>query len=68
MEEYDASGFYVVQRYGTLKGGELAELFFYKKERTVDWMAADLEKEFPPDAIFSLGHWVKGAGVVPKVK
>lgn len=66
LEEFDASGFNVVQRFGQIKPGELAELFFYSKDRTVDWSSPDLEKQFPPDAVFSLGRWVKGAGVVPK--
>ncbi|MBV9241329.1 MAG: peptidase M14 [Acidobacteria bacterium] len=66
LEEYDASGFNVVQRWGRTRTGELAELLFYKRERTVDWTSAELEKQFPPDAIFSQGKWVKGAGVVPK--
>ena len=66
LEEYDASGFYVVQRFGRARTGELAELLFYKRDRTVDWTSTDLEKQFPPDAIFSQGKWFKGAGVVPK--
>jgi hypothetical protein len=67
LEEYDASGFNVVQRYGRVQTGELAELFFYKRDRQVDWFGPDIEKRFPPDAVFSLGKWVKGAGVVPKI-
>ncbi len=66
LEEYDASGFYVVQRFGRTRTGELAELLFYKRNRTIDWTAVDLENQFPPDAIFSQGKWFKGAGVVPK--
>ena len=66
LEEYDASGFNLFQRFGNVRSGELAEFFFYKKERQVDWTAADIEKQFPPDAVFSLGKWVKGAGLVPK--
>ncbi|HEY2847906.1 MAG TPA: hypothetical protein VGI80_08810, partial [Pyrinomonadaceae bacterium] len=66
LEEYDASGFYVVQRFGRTRTGELAELLFYKRDRNVDWTAADLEKQFPPDAIFSQAKWSKGAGVVPR--
>ena len=66
LEEYDAAGFNVAQRFGALKAGELAELFFYKKDRLVDWGAPDLEKRFPPDAIFSGGKWTKGEKVVPK--
>ena len=66
LEEYDASGFYVVQRFGRTRVGELAEMLFYKRDRTIDWTAAELEKQFPPDAIFSQGKWFKGTGVVPK--
>ena len=66
LEEYDASGFWVIQRFGKTAPGELAEFFFYKKDRTVDWSSADLEKQFPPDAIFSGGKWTKGEKVVPR--
>lgn len=68
LEEYEASGFNVVQRFGILRPGELAEFYFYHKDRVVDFTSADLEKTFPPDAIFSSGKWFKGAGVVPKIK
>lgn len=66
LEEYDASGFNVIQRSGRTRTGEMAELLFYKRDRIVDWTSAELEKQFPPDAIFSLGKWSKGSGVVPK--
>jgi len=66
LEEYDAGEFNVVQRFGQTKPGELAEFFFYKKGRTVDWAAADLEKQFQPDAIFSGGKWIKGEKLVPR--
>lgn len=66
LEEYDASKFFVVQRFGRTKAGELAELLFYKTDRKVDWKSEDLEKQFPPDAVFSTGKWIKGEGVVPK--
>lgn len=66
LDEYDASGFNVIQRFGAMRHGELAELLFYKRTRTVDWAAADLENRFPPDAIFSTGKWLKGEGVVPR--
>jgi len=66
LEEYDASNFYVVQRFGRTRVGELAELVFYKRDRVIDWSSTELEKQFPPDAVFSMGKWVKGAGVVPK--
>lgn len=67
LEEYDASGFTMVHRLGKLKIAELAEFLFYKKDRVIDWHAADLEKAFPPDAIFSGGKWIKGEGQVPKI-
>lgn len=60
LEEYDVSGFNVVHRLGNLKVGELGEFYFYKKDRVVEWRAADFEKQFPPDAIFSGGKWIKG--------
>ena len=66
LEEYDASGFNLLQRFGIVKSGELAELYFYRTERTVDWTATDMEKQFPPDAVFSGGKWIKGEKVVPK--
>ena len=67
LAEYDASGFNVYQRFGNVKAGELAEFFFYKKDRVIDWAATDIEKQFPPDAIFSSGKWIRGAGVLPKL-
>lgn len=67
LSEFDASGFYVVARNSrAILNGELAELLFYKSSRTIDWSGVDLEKQFPPDAIFSGGKWFKGEGVVPK--
>ncbi len=66
LDEYDASGFNVVHRFGQIRSGELTELLFYKRDRVVDWAAADLEKRFSADAIFSNGKWFKGEGVVPK--
>lgn len=62
LTEFDAREYYVVSRhFKSLRVGDFAELLFYKKSRTVDWTAADLEKQFPPDAVFSLGRWVKGS-------
>ncbi len=66
LEEYDASSFYVVQRFGRTKSGEMAELFFYKKDRVIEWTSAELEKQFPPDAVFSAGKWTKGEKLVPR--
>lgn len=66
LEEYDISGYNVVQRFGSLKVGELAEFLFYRKDRIIDWTTADIEKQFPPDAIFSGGRWIKGEIAVSK--
>jgi hypothetical protein len=62
LSEFDAADYYVVPRNSnTIRTGDPAELLFYKRSRTVDWKAPDLEKQFPPDAIFSVGRWIKGA-------
>jgi hypothetical protein len=66
LDEYDANNFVVIQKFGKIKLGDSAELLFYKKDRNVNWASADLEKEFPPDAVFSLGKWTKGEGLLPK--
>jgi hypothetical protein len=60
LDEFDVSGYYAVARFTAIKPGEFGELLFYKKDRTVDWNALELEKAYPPDAIFSLGKWHKG--------
>ncbi|MEP7149403.1 MAG: M14 family zinc carboxypeptidase [Acidobacteriota bacterium] len=61
LTEFDASDYVIVSRNNpAIKTGDIAELMFYKKFRTVDWKSPDLEKQFPPDAIFSVGRWVKG--------
>jgi hypothetical protein len=66
LEEYDSGEFNIIGRFQPLKNGAMGELLFYKKHREINLAATDLEKEFPPDAIFSLGKWVKGEGVVKK--
>lgn len=66
LEEFDASNFYLVGRFAPLATGGMGEILFYKKERQIDWSATDLEKQFPPDAIFSVGKWVKGAELFSK--
>jgi hypothetical protein len=61
LTEFNAADYRVVSRSSSsIKSGDFAELLFYKKSRVVDWKVPDLEKQFPPDAIFSLGKWVKG--------
>ena len=66
LEEYDLSAFNVVQRFGRAKTGELADLFVYKRDRNVEWTSPELEKQFPPDAVFSAGKWIKGGNLIPK--
>ena len=66
LEEYDASQFNVTGRFQPLKTGTFGELLFYKKGREINWASPDIEKEFPPDAIFSLGKWVKGEGLLKR--
>ena len=60
LDEYDASGYIVVQRLGSLRTGELAEFAFYKGDRVIDWTMPNTEKLYPPDAVFSAGKWQKG--------
>ncbi len=66
LQEYDAKDFYIVGRFQPAVSGSFGDLLFYKKGRTIDFTALDLEQKFAPDAIFSLGKWVVGEGVVPK--
>jgi len=68
LEEYDASDFYLVSRLSgnAIPAGALGEFLFYRKNRQIDWAATDLEKQFPPDAIFSGGKWIKGENLVTK--
>ena len=62
LSEFDAKDYYVVARHPrTIRSGDLAELLFYKRSRVVDWRADDIETRFPPDAVFSLGRFVKGS-------
>jgi len=65
VEEYDASNFYVMQKFGRMKVSESAELLFFKKDRQINWQSPTFEKDYPPDAVFSLGKFVKGAELFP---
>jgi hypothetical protein len=61
LEEYDASEYYLFPRFGgALRSGMSGEFYFYKRNRLIDWKALDFEKQYPPDAIFSGGRWIKG--------
>ena len=66
LEEFDAREFYLVPRNGQLRIGQSGEFLFYKKGRKIDWTAENLEKTFPPDAIFSEGKWIKGEKLFAK--
>lgn len=66
FQEFDLNGFNVLQRFKKTKPGEIAEFIVYKRDRTVDWSSPDMEKQFPPDAIFSAGKWIKGENLIPK--
>jgi hypothetical protein len=65
LEEYDAGNYYVMQKFGRMKVGESSELLFFKKDRQIDWKSPTFEKDFPPDAVFSLGKFIKGAELFP---
>ena len=60
LEEFDASGFYLINKTGLLRNGAGGELWFYKKTRPIDWTIKDFDKTSSPDAIFSNGKWTKG--------
>ena len=66
LVEYDASGYNVFHRFGRIAKGDLAEFYFYRRDRKVDWASPDIAKVFPPDAIFSGGKWIKGDGLLPR--
>jgi len=66
LSEFDASGFYVFTKTGTVKTGRQSALLFYRKTRKIDWLAKDLEKRFPPDAIFYRGVWYRGRELFAK--
>ncbi len=66
LDEYDATGFVVVGRFQAIRPGSPGELLFYRIDRNVDWTSANLETDFPPDAIFSLGQWIKGEELIKK--
>lgn len=66
LDEYDAQDFYMAAKNGLIKTGASGEFLFYRKNRQIDWTAKDLEKAFPPDAIFRNGKWEKGAQLLQK--
>lgn len=68
LQEYDVSNFYLVPRFGgTVRSGGSGEFLFYRKDRQIDWKSTSLEKDFPPDAVFSGGKWFKGEDLMRKL-
>lgn len=67
LEDYDARGFFVTTRFQPPERGSFGELLFYRRGRRIDWSSKDLETEYPPDAIFSLGRWTRGEGLLPRI-
>ncbi len=66
LKEFNANGFYIFGTNGVVKSWRGGALLFYKKTRKIDWEAEDLEKHFPPDAIFARGRWIKGGELFTK--
>lgn len=69
LEEFDASEFVVMPAEGVLRTGSDAALLFYRKSRAdkIDWNAPELEKTFPPDAVYRKGQW-SGRDLPDKIK
>lgn len=59
LEEYDVGGYYMVAANKLILSGSLGTILFYKKTRQINWDAKDLETEYPPDAVFAGGRWLK---------
>ncbi len=62
LEEIDVSKYYLVPLEGSvLRPGSPAGFLFYRIDRSqnIDWAEKDLQKKFPPDAVFDKGKWIK---------
>ena len=71
LDEYDASGFYLIPREGLVEMGSAGEFLFYKKTRKIDWNIKNFNEfveQNPPDAVFGVSRWLKGENVIPKKK
>ena len=66
LTEFNVSNFYVISENGPIVRGTHGVLFFYKKTRKIDWNVENLNEQFPPDAIFARGRWLKGAKLFKK--
>ena len=54
--------YYLVAKSNLVRIGTPVHFLFYRKDKAakIDWKATDLEKTFPPDAIYKDGKWLKG--------
>jgi len=62
LEEFDVSNYYLVPIEGSiLRPGSPAGFLFYQKDKAgnIDWTVKDLQKKYPPDAVFDKGKWIK---------
>ena len=66
LTEFDAEGYYIFAENGPVRNGRRGALLFFKKSRKIDWLAEDVVKKFPADAIFARGRWIKGAELFAK--
>ena len=66
LTEFNVDGFYIFAENGPVRNGRRGALLFFKKSRKIDWLAEDVGKKFPADAIFVRGRWLKGAELFAK--
>ena len=69
LDNYDSKDYYVVAKSNPIRIGTPVHFLFYRKDKAanIDWKAADLEKTFPPDAIYKDGKWLKGEKALTKL-
>ncbi len=69
LEEYDASDYFVTTADGVLRTGVDAALLFYRKAKAekIDWSLENLEKAYPPDAVYRNGQW-SGSDVPGRIR
>ena len=66
IDEIDARNYYVTAANGVLRSESDAALLFYRRERAtqINWSEPDLEKRFPPDAVYRNGEWIRRGDLV----
>ncbi len=69
LDNYDMKDYYLVAKSNLVRIGTPVHFLFYRKDKAakIDWKATDLEKTFPPDAIYKDGKWLKGEKIVAKL-